>query len=44
MVDCRPISTSMAQNQKLVKLMEAEIDPTPYQHAIGSLMYIMLGT
>ena len=44
MADCRPISTPMAQNQKLVKLMEAEIDPTPYQRAVGSLMYAMLGT
>ncbi|GBE88168.1 Retrovirus-related Pol polyprotein from transposon TNT 1-94 [Sparassis crispa] len=44
MADCCPVSTPMAQNQKLVKLSEAEIDPKPYQSALGSLMYAMIGT
>ncbi|GBE86218.1 Retrovirus-related Pol polyprotein from transposon TNT 1-94 [Sparassis crispa] len=44
MADCRPVSTPMAQNQKLVKLSEAEINPKPYQSALGSLMYAMIGT
>ena len=44
MADCRPVSTPMAQNQKLTKLTEAEIDPKDYQRALGSLMYAMLGT
>ncbi|GBE82734.1 hypothetical protein SCP_0411190 [Sparassis crispa] len=44
MADCCPVSTPMAQNQKLVKLSEAEIDPKPYQSVLGSLMYAMIGT
>ncbi|OBZ79951.1 Retrovirus-related Pol polyprotein from transposon TNT 1-94 [Grifola frondosa] len=44
MADCRPVSTPMAQNLKLLKLSDAEIDATPYQSALGSLMYAMLGT
>jgi hypothetical protein len=34
----------MAVNQKLTKLLEAEIDPKPYQSWLGALMYLMLGT
>jgi hypothetical protein len=41
---CRPVSSPMAANLKLVKLTEAEIDPRPYQSALGSLMYAMLGS
>ncbi|GBE80251.1 hypothetical protein SCP_0214620 [Sparassis crispa] len=44
MADCHPVSTPMAQNQKLIKLSEAEIDPKPYQSALGSLIYAMLST
>ncbi|CAL1698123.1 unnamed protein product [Somion occarium] len=44
MADCRPVSTPMAQNQKLTKLAEPEIDAQEYQRALGSLMYAMLGT
>ena len=34
----------MAPGLQLPKLMEAEINPKPYQRLIGSLMYPMLGT
>ncbi|THH33390.1 hypothetical protein EUX98_g798 [Antrodiella citrinella] len=44
MADCRSVSTPMAPNLKLPKLTEAEIDPKPYQSALGSVMYAMLGT
>ncbi|CDO76033.1 hypothetical protein BN946_scf184818.g1 [Trametes cinnabarina] len=44
MSDCRPVSTPMEANFKLDKLAEAEIDPKPYQSALGALMYAMLGS
>lgn len=44
MADCKPVATPMVQNQKLTKLDVPEIDPQPYQQALGSLMYAMVGT
>lgn len=44
MANCRPVSTPMEPNLKLEKLPVATIDPKPYQSALGSLMYGMLGT
>jgi hypothetical protein len=51
MQNCRPISTPMDVNVKLTKNMcpqtQEEIDEIkdiPYQSAVGSLMYLILGT
>ncbi|CDO75139.1 hypothetical protein BN946_scf184772.g6 [Trametes cinnabarina] len=44
MANCRPVSTPMAPNQKLLKLNVPEVDERAYQSALGSLMYAMLGT
>ncbi|TFY56500.1 hypothetical protein EVJ58_g7601 [Rhodofomes roseus] len=44
MADCKPVATPMVQNQKLTKLDVPEIDPQPYQQALSSLMYAMVGT
>ena len=44
MSNCRPVSTPMAANQKLPKLDAPEVDEKAYQSALGSLMYVMLGT
>lgn len=44
MANCRPISTPMAANIKLVKVDIPEVDEKVYQSALGSLMYVMLGT
>ena len=44
LADCKPVATPMVQNQKLTKLDAPEIDPQPYQQALGSLMYAMVGT
>jgi hypothetical protein len=40
----RPISTPSLANEHLRKLKSPEIEAKPYQRAIGSLMYPMLGT
>ena len=40
----RPISTPALANEHLKKLKAPEIEVKPYQRAIGSLMYPMLGT
>lgn len=44
--NCRPVTTPMDPNQKLIKLSEAEpgLDVTLYQSMLGSLMYAMIGT
>ena len=39
-----PISTPALANEHLKKLKAPKIEVKPYQHAIGSLMYPMLGT
>jgi hypothetical protein len=51
MEDCKPIGTPLDTNSKLTKAMapksDAEIEEMqsiPYQSAVGSLMYAMLGT
>ena len=44
MSDVRPISTPALANEHLIKLDSPEIDVKSYQHAIGALMYLMLGT
>jgi hypothetical protein len=51
MFDCKPIGTPLDANAKLSKNMsptsveeEEEMKNVPYQSAIGSLMYAMLGT
>src|SRR5216684_4681508 len=43
-LDIRPISTPTLTNEHLTKLKAAEVDVKQYQHAIGALMYPMLGT
>src|SRR5579871_329988 len=51
MENCRPISTPMDMNKKLSKVMcpkipeeIEEMKNIPYQSAVGSLIYLMLGT
>ncbi len=44
MADCRPVSTPTDPNQKLIKVDVPEVDEKVYQSALGSLMYVMLGT
>ena len=46
MVDCKPVKTPMEANQKLSKLEDEKsvLVDIPYRNAVGSLMYIMLGT
>jgi hypothetical protein len=39
-----PISTLALPNKHLIKLSSPEVDAKSYQHALGSLMYPMLGT
>jgi hypothetical protein len=42
--DARPINTPSLANECLTKLKSPEVEVKPYQRAIGSLMYPMLGT
>jgi hypothetical protein len=44
MSNSHPISTPALPNERLVKLTSPEVDAKSYQHALGSLMYPMLGT
>ena len=44
MTNACPISTPTLANKHLIKLSFPEIDAKAYQHALGSLMYPMLGT
>jgi hypothetical protein len=44
MSDSRPISTLALANEHLIKLEPSEISAKSYQHALGALMYPMLGT
>ena len=44
MSDSHPISTPALTNKHLVKLELPEISTKSYQHALGALMYPMLGT
>jgi hypothetical protein len=44
MTNAHPISTPALANERLVKLSSPEINTKVYQHALGSLMYPMLGT
>jgi hypothetical protein len=44
MSNSRPISTPALPNERLIKLSSPEVDTKSYQHALGSLMYPMLGT
>jgi transposase InsO family protein len=51
MAECKPIGTPLDANTKITSSMSPESDQelekmkgTPYQQAIGSLMYAMLGT
>ena len=48
MADCKPVSTPLDPNVKLVKVPDgtdlSEMKDVPYQAAIGSLMYAALGT
>ena len=42
--DVRPISTPMLTNEHLTKLQSPKIDMKSCQHALGALIYPMLGT
>jgi len=44
MSDSCPISTPALPNERLMKLVSPEVDAKSYQCALGSLMYLMLGT
>jgi hypothetical protein len=44
MSNSHPISTLALPNKHLVKLSSPKVDTKSYQHALGSLMYPMLGT
>jgi hypothetical protein len=44
MSNSHPISTPALPNEHLVKLSSPEVDAKSYQHALGSLIYPMLGT
>jgi len=40
----RPISTPSLPNHHLIRLPSPEVDTKHFQHALGALMYLMLGT
>ncbi|HEV7737270.1 MAG TPA: hypothetical protein VGO47_07875, partial [Chlamydiales bacterium] len=44
MSECKPASTPMIPGAQLLKVEEAEVNIQTYQSAIGSLMYLMLGS
>jgi Reverse transcriptase (RNA-dependent DNA polymerase) len=44
MSNCRPVSTPISANLKLLKLEAAESDTGAYQSQLGAVMYAMLGT
>ena len=42
--DVRPISTPALTNKHLTKLISPKINIKSFQHALGAIMYPMLGT
>ena len=44
MENCKPIATPMLSQIEPYELSDVSFDPTMYRRAVGSLMYLMVGT